>query len=46
MVIGQMSLTLQDRMYIWFAYTLAVLNLYIKNNVKNTEYLNGVSIKV
>ncbi|WMP18133.1 O-antigen ligase family protein [Thiothrix lacustris] len=35
MVIGQMSLTLQDRMYIWFSYSLAVLNLYIKNNVQN-----------
>ncbi|QTR47444.1 O-antigen ligase family protein [Thiothrix litoralis] len=46
MVIGQMSLTLQDRMYIWFAYALAVLNLYIKNNVQKTEDINRVSIKV
>ena len=46
MVIGQMSLTLQDRMYIWFAYALAVLNFYINNNVPSTAYLNRVSIKV
>lgn len=32
-VIGQMSLTLQDRLYIWFAYALIVLTLHIKNKV-------------
>jgi hypothetical protein len=46
MVIGQMSLTLQDRMYIWFSYSLAVLNLYIKNKLENTKDINRVSIKV
>lgn len=37
-VIGQMSLTLQDRMYIWFAYALAVLGAYINNNPVKTAY--------
>ncbi|MFN3785736.1 MAG: O-antigen ligase family protein [Thiothrix sp.] len=32
-VIGQMSLTLQDRLYLWFAYTLIVLTLHIKDKV-------------
>jgi len=43
-VIGQMSLTLQDRMYIWFIYTLIALNFYIKNNVTNANYFNKVSV--
>lgn len=43
-VIGQMSLTLQDRMYVWLAYGLIVLNAYIKNNAPNAEYTNKVSI--
>lgn len=43
-VIGQMSLTLQDRMYVWFAYSLIVLNFYIKNNTSNVEYFNKVPI--
>lgn len=30
--IGQLSLTLQDRMHIWFSYALVVLSFYIKNN--------------
>ncbi len=38
-MIGQMSLTLQDRMYIWFAYALIVLNFYIKNNAPRRETL-------
>lgn len=41
-VIGQMSLTLQDRMYIWFAYALVVLNLHINNNAPDTRYFNKV----
>ncbi|WGZ92429.1 MAG: O-antigen ligase family protein [Candidatus Thiothrix putei] len=43
-VIGQMSLTLQDRMYIWFAYTLTALNFYIKNNAPVAKDFNKVSI--
>lgn len=31
-VIGQMSLTLNNRIYIWFAYAFPVLMLYLKNN--------------
>jgi O-antigen ligase len=45
-MIGQMSLTLQDRMYIWFAYALTVLNLYIKNNALTAENVHKVLIKV
>lgn len=30
--LGQMSLTLSDRMYVWFAYALVVLSSTIKNN--------------
>ncbi|EIJ33185.1 O-antigen ligase family protein [Thiothrix nivea] len=37
-LIGQMSLTLQDRMYVWLAYGLIVLNTYIKNNAPSAEY--------
>lgn len=37
-LIGQMSLTLQDRMYVWLAYGLIVLNAYIKNNAPSAEY--------
>ncbi len=29
--IGQLSLTLQTSMFVWFSYTLVVLNFYIKN---------------
>jgi O-antigen ligase len=43
-VIGQMSLTLQDRMYIWFTYTLTALNFHIKNNAANANYFNKVSV--
>lgn len=43
-VVGQMSLTLQDRMYIWFAYALIALNFYIKNKVPDAKYFNKVSI--
>jgi hypothetical protein len=43
-VLGQMSLTLQDRMYIWFAYALIVLNLHIKNNAPDAYYFNKVSM--
>lgn len=43
-VVGQMSLTLQDRMYVWFAYTLTALNFYIKNNAINGKYVNKVSV--
>lgn len=32
MVIGQMSLTLQDRMHIWLGYALIALNVYLNNN--------------
>jgi O-antigen ligase len=39
-VIGQLSLTLQDRMYIWFAYALVVLSFYIKNNALTTRLLS------
>lgn len=45
-VIGQMSLTLQDRMYIWFAYTLTALNAYIKNNTPDAKHINRIPIKV
>lgn len=43
--LGQMSLTLQDRMYIWFAYALAVLSLSIKNNAPDAEYFHRIPIK-
>lgn len=43
-VIGQMSLTLQDRMYVWLAYALTALNFYIKSNAVHTKYVNKVSV--
>ncbi len=43
-VIGQMSLTLQDRMYVWFAYALTALNFYIKSNAVDAKYFNKVAV--
>lgn len=34
--IGQLSLTLQTSMFVWFSYALAVLNFYIKNKSPDT----------
>lgn len=42
--IGQLSLTLQDKMYIWFGYTLIVLNLYINKKALNTTFIDKVRL--
>jgi O-antigen ligase len=35
-ILGQMSMTLQDRLYIWFIYTWSVLVFYVNNPVPNS----------
>lgn len=35
-ILGQMSMTLQDRLYIWFIYTWSVLVFYVSNSANDT----------
>jgi O-antigen ligase len=35
-ILGQMSMTLQDRLYIWFIYTWSILVFYVSNSATDT----------
>lgn len=46
MSIGQLSLTLQDRMYIWFGYVLVVLNFYIYKKSLEAKFTEKVRLTI